>query len=108
VICFRDFVNSNNITACHRVLTFPRRLSVFGNRRKSLLSGFEILMALSMEDVTVNFAQLHHLNHSKKLTHDSATIVLAGAALLVAFLICLASLSPDTATSDLASMTVLP
>jgi hypothetical protein len=77
---------------------------------KSLLSGFEILMALSTEDVTVNFAQFHHINHRKKLTHDGTTIVLAGVALLVVFLIviCLASLSPGTAASDLTSMTVLP
>jgi hypothetical protein len=67
-------------------------------------------MALSTEDVTVKFAQFHHIDRSKTLTHDGATIVLAGVALLVVFLIaiCLASLSPGTAASDLTSMTVLP
>ncbi|HXB81036.1 MAG TPA: hypothetical protein VNX23_27140 [Bradyrhizobium sp.] len=47
---------------------------------------------------------------AKKLTHDGTTMVLAGVALLVVFLIVisLASLSPGTAASDLTSMTVLP
>jgi hypothetical protein len=55
--------------------------------------------------------QLHHINHSKiKSAHDSATTVLACVALFVVFLtaIRLASLSPGTAASDMASMTALP
>jgi hypothetical protein len=59
----------------------------------------------------VNFTQLHHINHSRiKPTRDGATTVLACVALFVVFLIaiCLASLSPGTTASELASMTVLP
>jgi hypothetical protein len=63
-----------------------------------------------VEDVTMKFAQPSQINNAKFEAKHDATILLTCVAFTIVFLIAiyLASMSPGTALSELASMTVFP